>query len=299
MSNYVDVLICTFQRPHVTKTLESLTRLKLPDGVSLRVVVADNDDTPSAQKRIFDLSATLPYPVHYMHAPARNISIARNACLDFSDSDWIAFLDDDETVDENWLVNLTACAREASVDGVFGPVLADYDTNAPDWIRQRDYHSSFPVRRGQIVETGHTGNALLRWRGTPWQDERFELARGRSGGEDTEFFNRLYRMGAQYEISTGAIVRETVPKERLSFRWLRRRKVRMGQSYAVTAKSGLARVKLALSAFVKASICTVLGFVNFLSQDRRNYWMLRGALHVGVCYGCVSSRQAELYGHSP
>jgi succinoglycan biosynthesis protein ExoM len=293
----VDVLVCTFRRDEVGRALASLGAQDLPAGTRLRIVVADNDETPSAEARVREAAATLPCPVTYVHAPARNISIARNACLDAAQAEWVAFLDDDEEAEPAWLAALFERAETTGADGIFGPAIAEYPPAAPDWMRSQDYHSNIPERRGDLVETGYTCNALLRWKGSRWQDERFDLARGRSGGEDTEFFFRLRRLGARYEIAEQAIVREPVVPGRMSFAWLRRRKFRMGQSYAAAAASPGARLKLGLAALGKAGICGAAALAFLPLEARRNFWALRGALHAGVCAGCLSLRQAELYGH--
>ncbi|MEL7127738.1 MAG: glycosyltransferase family 2 protein, partial [Pseudomonadota bacterium] len=98
-------------------------------------------------------------------------------------------------------------------------------------------------------------NALLRWGDAPWTGERFEVERGQSGGEDTEFFFRLRRMGARYAIADGSIVREDVPPARLTLPWLMRRRYRIGQSYAAVAQGGAARAKLFLTAAIKSVYC--------------------------------------------
>jgi len=293
----VDILICTFRRPEVVRTLESLAAMDGPADIAIRVVIADNDDTPSARDVVQGAAADLPWPIHYIHAPARNISVARNACLDAADADYIAFLDDDEWVAADWLSQLLATARSGGADAVFGPVIAAYDDTAPDWIRAGDYHSSYPVRRNGQVETGISGNALLRWGDdVQWTAERFDLARGRSGGEDTEFFFRLRRAGARFEICDAARAWESVPEARLSLRWLARRRYRMGQSYAVSATSNAQRIKLGLAAFGKAGYCAAAALLCAPARARRNRWILRSLLHVGVCAGCLSLPQSEHYG---
>ena len=293
----VDILICTFRRPEVVRTLESLAAMDGPADIAIRVVIADNDDTPSARDVVQSAAADLPWPIHYIHAPARNISVARNACLDAADAEYIAFLDDDEWVAADWLSQLLATARSGSADAVFGPVIAAYDDTAPDWIRVGDYHSSYPVQRNGQVETGISGNALLRWGDdVPWTGERFDLARGRSGGEDTEFFFRLRRAGARFEICDAARAWESVPQARLSLRWLARRRYRMGQSYAVSATSNAQRIKLGLAALGKAGYCAAAALLCAPAQARRNRWILRSLLHVGVCAGCLSLPQSEHYG---
>ena len=293
----VDVTLCTFRRPMVRDTLASLGRLDLPVGVSLRIIVADNDEDPSAKPVVAEAAADLAFPVAYVHAPARNISIARNAGLDAATADWVAFLDDDEFADPTWLSRLLARASETGADAIFGPAIAEYGPEAPEWMVRQDHHSNRPVRRDGEVETGHTCNALLRWSGTPWQDERFDLARGRSGGEDTEFFFRLRRMGARFEEAEDAIVREAVQPDRLDLNWILRRKYRAGQSHAARAKSGSERLKLAMLAFGKLLACGIGAALSILSEERRNFWTLRGAMHLGVISGCLRMRQPEIYGH--
>lgn len=296
----VDVLVCTFRRPGVQQTLESLDALRVPGGIDLRIVVIDNEVAPSAERLVRECAGTMRLPVLYVHAPARNISIARNAGLDAAsarEADWVAFIDDDERVDADWLSELMRRADETGADAVFGPSLADYGSDAPDWMRRQDYHSNRPERRDGVVQTGHTCNALLRWHGTGWEDARFDLARGRSGGEDTEFFFRLYHLGGAFETCETAIVREGVEPGRLSFQWLWRRKFRSGQSYASIARSGKERARLALSAAGKVLACGGGAALNMMSEERRNYWLLRGALHAGVVAGVMSLRQAAIYGN--
>lgn len=292
----IDVLLCTFRRPGVVDTLASLACQDLPDDTALRVIVADNDDTPSARDTVVRAAADLGMQVVYAHAPARNISIARNACLDAATGEWVAFLDDDETADPGWIAGLLECATASGADAVFGPALAEYGATAPVWMRQQDHHSNIPVRRGGQVETGHTCNALLRWNATSWQGERFDLARGRSGGEDTEFFFRLRQKGARFEICEDAVVREPVAQSRLSIRWLMQRKYRMGQSYAASAQTPADRLRLGIAAAGKVLVCLGAALIQLPFDGRRNFWLLRAAMHLGVISGCLSLSQKQLYG---
>ena len=105
-------------------------------------------------------------------------------------------------------------------------------------------------------------------------------------------------MGARFEISDDAIVREPVAPNRLTFKWLSRRKYRMGQSYAARAVSGSQRLKLAATALCKAVFCGAATLIYSFSSGRRHFWALRCALHVGVISGCLSMKPPELYGGS-
>lgn len=293
----IDILVCTFRRPAIRDTLLSLDAQESPAGTAFRIIVADNDETPSARALVSETAAEMSHPVEYLHAPARNISIARNACLDRAGGDWVAFIDDDERAGAGWLIALYRTASEGGLDAAFGPAHADYDCAAPDWIRSFNYHSNLPVTRGGEVQTGHTCNAILRWRGSRFERERFLREKGRSGGEDTEFFFRLWRRGARFGICEGARVYEAVDPERLTFDWIRQRKFRAGQSYGHHSKrEPFASAGLVAGSCAKIASCAVMAVMNAFSQSKQRYWLLRGVFHCGVLTSQFGAREGILYG---
>lgn len=292
----IEVLICTFRRPFLEQTLASVAAQVLPDGASLGVVVADNDTGPTARELVQRIAAGFPFALTYVHAPERNISLARNACLDAATAEYVAFLDDDETAPPGWIAGLWQAVQATGADAVFAPARAVYPAGTPDWITIPDYHSNVPERRGGEVMTGHTCNAILRWAGAPWQAVRFDLARGRSGGEDTAFFFALRRMGARFEATDWAEVFEPVSSSRLRFGWLARRKFRMGQSYASSESSRFGQVRLAFTALGKAGFCGLMAVVFVARPVKRNFWALRGCLHGGVVAGCLALPEPQAYG---
>jgi succinoglycan biosynthesis protein ExoM len=281
----VDVAICTFRRPSVTGTLASVAAQALPTSMTLRVIVADNDDTPSAREGVEAAARALGLRLTYVHAPARNISIARNACLEAAQADWLAFLDDDEEAAPGWLQGLLDCAQSEGADAVFGPALAIYPEGAPRWMARGDFHSNLPVRRAGKVETGHSCNALIRRAALP-ADLRFRPELGQSGGEDTDFFHRFGRSGARMAICDTALVTETVPPHRLRLGWLAERRFAEGRHYAGSAGRG--RAALALSGLAKSALCLTLALPMALRPPKAARWALRGLFHAGVAAGAIA-----------
>ena len=51
----VDIGLCTYRRPTVMDTLLSLFRLDVPQRVSVRLIVDENDAEPSARALIYAL----------------------------------------------------------------------------------------------------------------------------------------------------------------------------------------------------------------------------------------------------
>lgn len=282
MTLQIDIAICTFQRPHLAETLRALEDLAIDPTWDVRVIVADNDAAPTAQAVVE--SAALSFPVTYLHAPARNISIARNACLDAARGDFVAFIDDDEIVTAGWLTALTAAAAGAAADVVLGPVQAVYSAACPFWMRDGDFHSSTPVWLNGRVISGGTGNVLLRR--AALGATRFRPALGQTGGEDTAFFKDLESSGARFAIADEAIVHEAVPPARETLGWLLRRRFRYGQTHGMLLGESVqgypGRLRHAVSAGVKTTFCIMMMALHMLSRHRGRAWGLRGALHAGA-----------------
>lgn len=302
MSCLIDICICTFQRPQLTETLTSLAKLTVPAACTIRIVVIDNDDTPSAQ--LIVTQAKLPFDLDYIHAPRRNISIARNSALDAARGDFLAFLDDDEIVSTDWLVQIFDEMTRSNADVVFGTVVSVYPEQTESWLVKGDYHSTKPPILGKaVLKTGCSANVLLRRGGAAFENLRFDLALGRSGGEDTVFFRQVFEAGGKMTFAEKARVFEKVDSKRLSLAWLLRRKLRSGQSYAwaevLTASvPWKTRIGLMVKAGAKAIYCGAMGMLNAFHKAQRNSWLIRGALHVGVVTKCIGIRERVHYGGS-
>lgn len=295
----------------MAQTLLSIEAQNLPLSVQVQIFVADNDEEPSAKSLVKRTASKMDVPITYIHAPARNISLARNACLAQAQGDWLAFIDDDEVADPNWLARLLdhALGLEPEtvkrsepiltppLSAVFGPAIAVYGEGAPAWIRARDYHSNWPQRRRGVVETGHTCNALVCRTDPAVMGKVFDLGKGLSGGEDTDYFFRIGKDGGNFGICSDAQVKEAVDPARLDFRWIAERKFRSGQSFMEGAggQSITRRGGLAIAAVLKGVFCGLVAGLFFWSTASRNFWILRAWFHVGVVAGFFKVKQKELY----
>jgi succinoglycan biosynthesis protein ExoM len=298
----VDICICTYRRPELEDALLSIAAMRAPERARIRIVVADNDDVPSARDRTYRLASNLPFEVSYVHCPASNISIARNACLDLATGDFLAFVDDDETVSPDWLAELLRCAADTGAEAVLGPVRAVYGEDAPSWMRSGDFHSTRPVWVDGEIRTGYTCNLLLNRSSPRLAGRRFNLALGRTGGEDTEYLDRLHQAGGRIAFAPDAVVFEPVPAERARFAWLARRRFRMGQTHGriLSEKAGgMARARHMGLAGAKLGYCAAVAALFLFNAERRNRSILRGILHAGVVGGLFGISEIVQYGDQP
>ena len=295
--------LCTFRRPQVTDTLRSLAAQAA--GGRVTVIVADNDDGPTAAEALSALEAEgLPLDLVYLHAPARNISVARNAVLDEADRRglrYLAFIDDDETATPSWLETLAQRMARDGADAVLGPVRASYLPGAPEWMQRLHLHDTVPEfdSRG-APSMGYSCNVLIDLHAPAFRERRFDTDRGRSGGEDTVYFAQALARGARIAWEPDAEVRETVPAHRATWGWLLRRRFRMGQTHAALIAenaSALRRGRLAVIAGGKAAACAVLALPRLHSPPRRNASLLRGTLHLGVVAALLGRADLAIYGN--
>ncbi|WP_417809351.1 glycosyltransferase [Thioclava sp.] len=298
--------ICTFQRPSLRETLESLARQNLPADMSLTLIIADNDDVPSAEAVVREFGARSTHVVEYIHAPARNISIARNAILDVArraKAARLAFIDDDEIAQPDWIAQLDEVMTRVQADAVIGPVHAIYQDDAARWMQLAKVHDTMPEIGvdGRPI-AGHSCNAMINCAAPAFSGLRFDLARGQTGGEDSAWFEAARRNGAQLAFAPDAIVREGVPPARAQLRWLVLRRYRMGQTYASLhhdAPSAIKRIASAAVAMAKTAWCALAALVQFPSPLARNRNIVRGAFHAGVIAHLSGLRQINLYGAPP
>lgn len=291
----VDVCVCTFRRPAVAGLLASLAKQDLGGSLRFRVIVADNDDTPSGRETVEAALAANGLDGIYLHAPARNISVARNACLQAAKAPLVAFIDDDEIARPGWLAGLVAAMDAAKSDVVFGKVTAAYAPDAPRWMRTADLHSTPAPFRNGVIDGGYTCNVLMRRKAVGCL--RFDPKFGRSGGEDTTFFAAMRGMGATMSYTADAVVDEPVTKARSSLAWLTQRAYRSGQTYGLLRLGkGESRGKVAALSLAKVVACFAMAVLTIWSPARWRKAVVRAYLHAGVLGAALGRAPLELYG---
>lgn len=223
--------MCTYQREHVVDTLSSIAALQLAEHITLEVIVVDNDEQAYAKKLIEEQSKIMDIPVFYYQETAKNIALARNCSINNANGDWLAFIDDDEIADPHWLAQLLSTAQTYQADAVFGRVKSTYPKHTPEWIIESGVFDRPPVSNGQEVTSGATNSTLVNAKAIKKYQLQFDSNYGLTGGEDADFFYRLYQQGGRLVCSNEAFVSEEVASNRLNINYLLQRAIRIGETY--------------------------------------------------------------------
>jgi len=222
----VDVSICiaTYCRPLLLKKLlDSLLKLKLPDDFTVEIIVVDNDRAHTAREVCNKFKNKSKLPISYLIEPQKNIALARNRTIREAKGNWIAYIDDDEIADENWLISLCQTQKKYNADGVTGPIIPSYSEDIPKWMIRGKFFERNRYRTGENPgKELRTGNMLIKR--TLTSKESFDPYFGKTGGEDSDFFRRLKdKKKVRFVWCDEAIVREFVSRERTNLRWILRR----------------------------------------------------------------------------
>lgn len=229
----VDICIITFRRPPLLKKLlESMQLLDVDGRVDCRIIVVDNDIDRSAENVVSEMSYSSKFPIIYDVEPVQNIALARNKALSLSGSQHVAFVDDDEYVDSDWLKQHMRSFEKFTVEVSFGPVVPVYEEGVPGWVVKGGFFERKRHPDGTIVTIGGTGNSCFKRYAIERIGLKFNKDFGLTGGEDTEFFSSLCKSGSRYVWTDSAVVYERVPRSRATAKWLIRRAFRGGQAYA-------------------------------------------------------------------
>ena len=291
----VAICVATMHRPQgLSRLLASLARLHVPPDVLVRVVVVDNDAKESARATVAAVT-DFPFALQYVIEPKRGIPFARNTGVGSAgDCDWIAFVDDDETVAPCWLAELIRVARTYEADVVTGTVLPEFTEPPPHWAVDGAFYQRPRFKTGTPLTYARTSNALVAQRLLSG-DAPFSEAMRNNGGDDTHFFQRVHMAGGAIVWADDAIVTETVPASRVRPWWLIRRSFRRGNTLSLCLRdledSWHRRIKRVLASVAHF----VAGTAQILSGVfRGRVAVIRGVQRVAFAAGLVTG----LVGHS-
>ena len=259
------------------------------DFARLELVVVDNDQTPSAQATVAELTGEAPFPVHYVHEPRPGVAHARNAGMAAARGELIAFLDDDEEAPAGWLAALLAAQARYQADVVFGPVRA----RAPASVtRHRDYLERFfsregPAEAGVIDHYYGCGDSLLRRAALPDPVAPFAVERNHIGGEDDMLFGHMRAGGARFAWEPAAWVWEDPVPDRLSLDYTIRRAFAYGQGPSAHCAAANPPDRLGVARWMAVGVAQsalfglVAGFKWLTRAGDRAEWLDRAARGLG------------------
>lgn len=224
------------------RCLDSLGRLSRPAGVGeLVVAVVENAPELTIGPLLDDFQAASGLKVLRANEPVPGIPAARNKVLDLvleAGFDHLAFIDDDEVADPDWLDRLWEVHEGRGLDLTGGPVaILPPEDPSSEGLQARLVRRGLERRNDTVARraTAHvargsddkvtvvTNNWLVRLDFLRRTGVRFDAGLGLSNGSDTRFWRDLTAAGGRSGWAPDAWVREEMPASRLTFGYQFRR----------------------------------------------------------------------------
>lgn len=233
----VSVIICTYNREHwIGDAIQSLLDLRTEGNVQYEIIVVDNASTDNTPEVIAQIANSSDRPVRYVREPRQGPSAARNRGIAEAKGEWLAFVDDDERADPDWLLELLAMTAKKGVRVVGGAVqLISSEASAQPLSPhleqvlapggRRKYECRFTPKHAL-----NSGNQMLHR--SVFDEIGVYKESWTEGGEDTELFTRLYSAGVEAWYTPKAIVLHLVPPYRMSAGYVQWLSLRQGWSLA-------------------------------------------------------------------
>ena len=199
----ISVVVCTYNRAELLENaVQSLCDQTL-DKSQYEILIVDNSSTDNTRAVAAEFRCRYPN-VRYCFEPQQGLSNARNCGWRTARGDYVAYVDDDCRMPNQWLQVTREVIREIG-PGVFGgPYHPFYNSSKPPWFQDR-YGSHDLGDEGRAVRNGEYltgGNIVIR---------RSLLEA--TGGFDPRLGRRGSKLGSGEETALILLIRNSMPDE--------------------------------------------------------------------------------------
>ena len=224
----ITLIIATFNRSlQLMKTLHSVARQDLP-AAEWECVVVNNRCTDNTAERFEAFAAAHPgLQLRMVEEWEAGLSHARNCGLARAAGELVAFIDDDEWIEPQFLRSyVDFFDRHPDVLAAGGPVVAEYPEGRPAWLSKypeqaianaMDFGPKVrPFPRSRIPAGGNMAFRRAFF-GTGGFNTRFgRVGKQLTGGEESELFERLRLQGFEAWYVPGAAMHHVIPGAKLT-----------------------------------------------------------------------------------
>jgi succinoglycan biosynthesis protein ExoM len=226
----ISICVCTRNRQDGLKMLlDSILVMQVPPDADIRVIIVENDISRNSENLVKDFATRTSFRIDYYLEPRQGLAHARNRSVkEAGECDFCCFVDDDQTVDNKWLVELVRCQKEFIADGVWGTNPPIFSKEVPPYIRQ--FHTPKLFGYGEIVKSAFTNCLMIRKeyldRITGPFDERLNF----TGGEDRYLTYLISNLGGVIRCNQNAKAYEIIPDNRTTIEFVVNRTYRISNA---------------------------------------------------------------------
>lgn len=156
----ISIITCTYNPDEkaLSKLLDAVCKLIIPDGCELEYIIIDNNSSPALSERAYVHNFLQVFPKSKLHIEQnQGLTYARLRGFKESSGDIIIFFDDDNVADPDYLVGVKKLFEENVQVGIWGPGVIDvvFMEPVPKWV---DYGTRgiFQEKKVTEIEFGYS-----------------------------------------------------------------------------------------------------------------------------------------------
>ena len=263
----ITVAICTWNRSRLLQqTLESLTRLRVPDDLAWDLVIVDNRSQDDTREVIQSFESRLP--IRYVFEGNQGHARSRNTAVEQAAGDLIVWTDNDVIVDRNWLAGYAEAALKYPQAAFFGGVIEPvFEAGKPDWLVDT-WDKSHPVYAArdlgktefQLLENQFPFGANFAIRADVQNEFLYDLRTGRSGvgmvGDDEiTVLRRIVAAGHHGVWLPQTKLQHFIPQDRATPKYVGQYFVGQGQANVLKGRPTMGSQLQALGISIHHQVC--------------------------------------------
>ncbi len=289
-------------------------QLELPADTETSFLIVENDDAPRSEQTV-DALAALPNgtKVNYVHEPELGIPFGRNRAAKEAiaqGADLLAFVDDDEIVARDWLVEIIGAYRNSDAVLIGGPLRVkktERDLSFIDSLMDRCIARRYLRKENRAAQradlTGTPGVTIVtnNWLGETslfsdrniWFDETMRF----TGGTDSKLYADVKAANLPTAWAAKAPVYEEIPRERLSiaYQYKRGRDQSSTNYYRKLQRVPMAKFNVLVSVPIKVVIIAGLLVALPFTGGRTLLDVVRTSGWVAGRFDALLGRRSDLY----
>lgn len=286
------VVIATYNRSEsLIRCLHSFCSQSAPRE-QWEVVAVNNNSKDDTEERFAQFAAEHPdLPVRMVREERQGLSHARNCGMAAATSPYIAIIDDDETVNEDFVRSyIDFFDAHPKVVAAGGRIIPSYEQGRPAWISPyTERPIANPLDLGEEVRAFGRGRCpgggnMAVTRAAIERYGAFNPALGRTGkkligGEETDFFNRLARSGEPFYYVPNAIIYHHISPDKLTRDYFTRLSYAIGVSEQIRTRQNGTFAHRLLAEVVKwgGTLVLALGYALRGQSPKAQYLILMRA----------------------
>lgn len=292
----LSLIISTYNRAEsLIRTLHSVAQQDAPANI-WECLIVNNASTDDTEKRVAAFIAEHPQQnFRLVNEPQQGLSFARNKGIAESKGRFVAFIDDDETINPEFISAYLKVFDEQCAFAAAGVVKAVYDNGRPSWL------STYPEK--MIANPFYLGKKVMTISSkiTPAGGNmafnrevfniygRFDTNLGRCGSqllgaEENDFFERIRSLGERVYYVPNAIVYHHIDTNRLTPEYFTRLAIGVGRSKRMRAEKDGYVAKLFADERRKCLYTHILAALYILTlRPHKAVWLLR--MRKGISQG--------------